>query len=138
MMEVGVLIDNNGQPFYWHQPRNRSIAALPDSLDLWKVIWHNRHRLAGFAHSHPGKGKPGPSYTDVTTFAAVEAALGRRCYQFPHSSIPLSWWIASDDHLIIVHWKGPGEHEYVERNSFKPKNTPKWVYELRRRSNYHG
>ena len=128
MMEVGVLIDNDGQPFYWHQPRNRSVTALPDSLDLWEVIWQNRHRLAGFAHSHPGKGKPWPSYTDITTFAAVEAALGKR----------LSWWITSYNYLVIVHWQGPGEHEYIERNSFKPQNTPKWVFELRKRSNYHG
>ena len=125
-MEVGVLINNDDQPIYWHQPNRRSSVALPDSLDLWQVIWQNRHLLAGFAHSHPGNGRPGPSYTDVTTFAAVEGALGKR----------LAWWITSDDHLVIVHWQGPKEHDYIVRNSFKPKNTPAWVFELRRRSRH--
>ena len=93
MKEVGVLIDLEGQPIYWHLPEDRSSGALPDSRNLWDVIWENRDKVSGFAHTHPGYGKPGPSYTDITTFAAIETGLGRR----------LHWWIATGDQLSVDH-----------------------------------
>lgn len=69
---------------------------LPDSRDLWDVMWGNRKELVGFAHSHPGSGLPGPSHEDLTTFSAVERALGIR----------LKWWITTVDHLLLLEWSG--------------------------------
>lgn len=101
-MEQGVLINNKGRPIYWHSPRGRTIAYLPDSRTLWDIIWENRNQLWGFAHSHPGGGIPEPSFEDLTTFAAVESALGRRLF----------WPIISQDAVIICIWVGPGKLDY--------------------------
>ena len=128
-MEAGLVLDLQGQPLYWHLPHARTDASLPESRDLWDVLWTNRHNLSGFAHSHPGFGIPGPSYTDVTTFAAIEAGLGRR----------LDWWITSGDGFVLLRWAGP------DRLSYKPNpfilgcpeapmltGEPSWIHELRR------
>ena len=104
MMEAAVLLDLNGKPLYWHVPSGRSGGSLPDSRDLWDVIWENRNNISGLAHSHPGSGLPGPSYTDVTTFAAIEAALGRR----------LDWYIISSDYIALFRWHGPDSLTYIE------------------------
>jgi len=117
-MEAGVVIDAEGRPIYWHVPKDRSAASLPDSRELWEVLWENRQGLSGFAHSHPGAHIPCPSREDVTTFAAIEAALGRR----------LDWWITSDDALVIVNWVGPGEHGY---QADLVTEEPDWVSALR-------
>jgi hypothetical protein len=124
MMEVGAVIAKDGSVIHWHLPPNRTSVALPDSRSLWDILWENRARLAGFAHSHPGSGLPGPSYTDVTTFAAIESALGVR----------LDWWITSTDHLIGLKWKGPGPHEYVGWEIQKECEPRTWIAELRRLS----
>lgn len=121
-IEAGVLLDLNGVPIHWHLPPNRTVVALPDSPDLWAVIWGNREDLSGFAHSHPGSGVPGPSYTDITTFAAVEAGLGKR----------LDWWILSSDAGCLVRWMGPGRLDY----KMVPINqTMPWGPRLRQLSN---
>jgi len=78
--------------------------------------------VAGFAHSHPGAGQPGPSWTDLTTFAALEAGLGRR----------LTWWITSADRLISLRWCGPGKHDY-EAESAEERGCS-WLLDLRRYS----
>jgi hypothetical protein len=91
-MEAGVVVDRAGLPLHWHLPEGRTAGSLPDSALLWDVLWTRRHEIAGFAHSHPGRGAPAPSIVDLTTFAAVEAALGRR----------LDWWITSEDELVVV------------------------------------
>ncbi len=97
MIEAGVVIGPNG-PIYWHLPSGRTGGSIPDSHALWQIFWENRKvRVLGFAHTHPGSGWPSPSMTDLTTFAAVEAGLGRR----------LVWWIASSDAISMIHWKGP-------------------------------
>lgn len=118
MIEVGVVIAQDGTPWHWHLPAGRTSGSLPDSRGLWDVFWEQRHHLAGFAHSHPGSGWPGPSWTDLTTFAAIEAALGRR----------LDWWITSSDRLIVLRWVGPGRHQYDEELLF---TEPEWVVQLR-------
>lgn len=127
MKEVGVLIDLEGQPIYWHLPEDRSSGALPDSRNLWDVIWENRDKVSGFAHTHPGYGKPGPSYTDITTFAAIETGLGRR----------LHWWIATGDQLSVVLWmdESPqsGKPGYV---CCPCKTETPWLVELRERSGF--
>lgn len=119
MREAGVLIDFQGNTIYWHLPEDRNVAALPDSRSLWDVIWEHRSIVSGFAHSHPGAGVPGPSYTDVTTFAAIESALGKR----------LDWFITSSDSLSLVRWMGPGKLSYSGR-SISPGNR-NWLVPLR-------
>jgi len=96
MIETGVVIDLQGVPLHWHTPSNRTSVALPDSRDLWDVLWNNRQNLQGFAHTHPGRGLPSPSSEDLTTFAAIEAALGQR----------LSWWIVNEGHVVLLRWEG--------------------------------
>jgi proteasome lid subunit RPN8/RPN11 len=90
---------------------------------LWDVIWENRDEVIGFAHSHPGSGIPGPSYTDITTFAAVEAALGKN----------LNWWITSADKLVSIHWVGPKRFDY---NAIVSAAYPLWLPRLREESKY--
>ena len=120
MKEVGVIIGFDGQPTLWHQPEGRSGGSIPDTRELWDALWAQRHHLTGFAHSHPGGGYASPSGTDLTTFAAIEAALGRR----------LVWWIANEQETIVLLWQGPGPHQY--KSAAVPE--PSWVAELRRRS----
>jgi hypothetical protein len=122
VIEAGVVVDLDGAPLHWHLPPGRSGGSLPDSRELWEVIWANRERIAGIAHSHPGRGLPAPSHEDVTTFSAVELALGRR----------LSWWITSSDRVVVVTWSGPGSYDYVIESL---DQEPGWVAELRRLSN---
>lgn len=123
MVEAGVVIDKSGQPVFWHLPKGRTGGSLPDSRTLWDVLWSafQADRLLGFAHSHPGSGVPGPSYEDVTTFAAIESALGKR----------LDWWITSSDHVAHVYWTGPDRLSY---RSTIVTEAPSWVAELRRLS----
>lgn len=121
MMEVGVVLDQNNEPLFWHLPENRTGGALPDSRGLWEVFWENRDVISGFAHSHPGSGVPGPSYEDVTTFAAVEAALGVRLY----------WWITSETHIIVARQTGPNRLHY---EGSPLSEEPSWANELRVKS----
>jgi len=121
MMEAGVVIDLNGEPLHWHLPVDRTVVSLPDSRPLWDIVWENREKIAGIAHSHPGGGVPGPSYEDVTTFSAIERALGRR----------LKWWITSADAAIVAVWTGPGLLTY---SSTLCKEL-EWMKKLRQISN---
>lgn len=105
MRETAVVIGGAGEPLYWHLPEDRTSGSLPDSAALWDVLWEHRAVLAGVAHTHPGSGVPGPSFVDLTTFASIEKALGRR----------LSWWISSADRMILVSWVGPGRLDYGRR-----------------------
>ncbi len=118
MREVGVVIDLEGAPLYWHVPPSRTAVTLPDSRALWDVLWEHRDRVAGFAHSHPGSGVPAPSHEDVTTFSALERGLGRR----------YDWWIATRDGFVVCRWSGPGPLDYrTERCDAEPS----WVSRLR-------
>lgn len=123
MIEAGVVIDKLGQPLFWHLPEGRTGGSLPDSRTLWQVMWDafKEDTLLGFAHSHPGSGVPGPSYSDVTTFAAIEAAIGKR----------LDWWITSSDHVVLVRWSGPDKISY---RATIVTEALSWVAELRRLS----
>lgn len=123
MVEAGVVIDKSGQPVFWHLPEGRTAGGLPDSRTLWDVIWgaFQDGTLLGFAHSHPGGGVPGPSYSDVTTFAAIEAALGTR----------LTWWITSETHVVELAWAGGDRLSY---RATLVQEAPAWVAELRRLS----
>lgn len=117
MREAGAVIGKDGDVMHWHVPPNRSVGALPDSRELWDFLWSNRDRVAGFAHSHPGSGVPGPSFEDVSTFSAIELALGRR----------LDWWITSSDFTVVLRWRGPDKYTYgAERVA-----DPPWIKQLR-------
>ena len=122
MLETAAVIGLEGQVLHWHLPLGRSRVALPDSRDLWEVLWTQRAVVAGLAHSHPGRGVPRPSWEDLTTFAACEDGLGRR----------LRWWIATGDQLRCFCWQGPGRFHYHHRPSRGP--APTWLAELRIRS----
>ncbi len=121
MIEVSVVIDSNGEALHWMEPEGRTAGSIPDTRSQWDILWENRDNLGGVAHSHPGGGVPGPSRIDVTTFAAIEAALGRR----------LNWWITSSESLIILNWRGPGRHDYRGEVIL---TEPSWASELRTRS----
>lgn len=127
-IEAGVLIDIDRNPIHWHMPVDRSVGYLPDSRELWDVIWENRDRVRGFAHSHPGSGVPGPSMEDLTTFAATESGLGRK----------LVWWITSADCLVTLWWQGPGKFDYFK--AVVPKEIElelyPWLEQLRINSGY--
>lgn len=122
-VEAGVLVGVDLNPIIWHLPPNRNVGALPDSRDLWETMWEHRKTILGFAHSHPGSGVPGPSGTDVTTFRAVEKALGRQ----------IVWWICSDTHIVVCRQIGHGN--YWEATEFEGENLL-WLPELRRLSHY--
>lgn len=103
-MEAALVFDFHGGVIHWHVPPDRSSAALPDSADLWQVLWDNKEILGGVAHTHPWSGSAGPSQTDVTTFAAVEAGLGDR----------LVWPIVTFSEVRYFTWAGPGRLAYGE------------------------
>ncbi len=124
MIEVGVVIAG-GKPVHWHLPNGRSSVAIPDSRELWEVLWEHRDRLSGFAHSHPGHGFPGPSYTDVTTFLAIERALGRR----------LKWWITSRTNMVLLTWNGKAPNDPIyDSVQIHGSDEPSWVWKLREHS----
>lgn len=78
MIETAMVFDDQGGTILWHEPCGRTAGSIPDTRDLWEVIWENRGRLGGIAHTHPWDGEAWPSLTDVTTFDAIERALGKR------------------------------------------------------------
>lgn len=102
MIETAFVFDREGRVLRYHLPDGRTGGSIPDSRDLWDLMWNWRETLGGVAHTHPGSGRPSPSHTDVTTFAACERGLGRR----------LVWPIASSDRITFWVWTGPGEHDY--------------------------
>lgn len=124
MREAAIVLDKSGSPLHIHTPEDRTAVKVPDSLDLWTVLWDNMENLSGVAHSHPGYGLEGlgPSYEDVTTFQPCEAALGR-----------LDWWIANGDSLILVRWVGPDLLDYAHLPVLM---EPPWVHTLRKISGY--
>lgn len=122
MIEAGLVIAKNGAPLHWHLPPGRSGGFIPDTRSLWDVLWEQRGNVEGFAHSHPGSGIPGPSDTDLTTFQAIESALGRR----------LDWWITSDDRLVHIRWY-TGSGMYTS-TTVPVAEEPTWVAWLRRLS----
>jgi hypothetical protein len=119
MMETACVIAIDGSPLYWHVPPGRTSVTLPDSRLLWEVLWAERERIGGVAHTHPGRGEPVPSHEDLTTFAALEAALGRR----------LDWWIATADELALFRWSGPDKLHYMR--SALPILEAAWLARLR-------
>lgn len=130
-MEAGVVISIENKPIYWHLPDGRNDVALPHSRELFFYLLKNKDIISGFAHSHPGSGIPGPSFTDLTTFAAVELGLGKR----------LNWWITSSSHLIVVRWAGventwPTDEDRLNYKSNSVFENPEWLEQLKGYSLY--
>ena len=122
-METAVVLDMSQRPIYWHLPPGRSAVSLPDSRKLWDLLWSQRDSLLGVAHSHPGN-LLRPSLVDVSTFAAVEAGLGRRLF----------WWIVTQESLAVYRYHPrTGGYEIVRTPLTEPMNeeTPSWVASLR-------
>ena len=117
MHEAALVLSLDGTILYRHAPPGATAVYLPDSRDLWEVLWEHRHHLGGVAHTHPWSGVPAPSQEDLTTFSACEAALGAR----------LDWWIATDDQALCFRHAGPDRLDYhpVDRED------PSWLDELR-------
>ncbi len=103
MLEVAVVITEGDVAAHFHLPPGRSSGSIPDTRDLWEVLWSHREELTGVAHTHPGGGAPRPSWEDLTTFAGCEAGLGKR----------LVWWIATRDAMVAFRWTGPSKHDYA-------------------------
>jgi hypothetical protein len=125
MIEAGVVIGGNGDPIFWHLPEGRTVGSIPDTRVLWDVLWEHRETVMGFAHSHPGSGIPAPSMIDITTFVAIEAALGRRLF----------WWITSSTDVITCQWRGPGRQDYISNTmGIATTSERAWVKDLLRLS----
>jgi hypothetical protein len=76
--EVCFLVGAGGEVLW--RDTGGSAGALPDSRERWAAIWRLRDALAEIAHSHP-RGPLAFSTEDLTTMAAIDAALGRPlCY----------------------------------------------------------
>lgn len=126
MIETAVVFDENSYPIYWHEPIGRTGGALPDSRSLWDVLWENREWIYGIAHTHPWDGPSGPSQTDITTFAAIEAGLGKR----------LVWPIVTMTHIAIIVWyrRTDSYEEIALPKLSKQKEWKKLIQELRQKS----
>lgn len=80
-------------------PEGRTSVSLPDDDRLWDTMWAIRDFLCGFAHTHPFGVEP--SQTDLQTWAAIEAGLGKR----------LLWWIADRERVACYRWFGVSYEE---------------------------
>ncbi len=117
-IEAGLVVGKDDKPLRWHTPNDASGGALPDNRALWEFFRDNWKEIKGFAHTHPG-GFAEPSWTDITTFAAIELGLDLR----------FDWWIVTRK-VVLVRWKGPGDHAYKISETLEPS----WAQELRTRS----
>jgi hypothetical protein len=102
MREAALVFDSRGHTIAWHQPPESTSTLIPDSRELWDVLWKHRASLGGVAHLHPWDGPPEPSSTDVSTFRAIESALGRL----------LLWPIATLNEVSFLGWN-PITQQYV-------------------------
>jgi len=125
MIETALVFDKQGKTIHWHEPPNRTSGSIPDAQDLWDVLWDNRHRLGGVAHTHPWSGMANPSQTDLTTFAAVEKGLGRL----------LLWPVVTfSDVAYIVRDRSTGLYTRIDPKWLRHQVSIEGIDELRRRS----
>ena len=120
-LETAVIIAKDDSVVHWHHPNNRTSVSLPDSQELWDVIWENKDRIGGIAHTHPGSGYPAPSHTDLTTFEAIESGLGKK----------LKWWILSSNCSVLLEWNPRfSRYAFVHSTKFGDEE-PGWMRQLR-------
>lgn len=74
--EVLLIFDMDYQPIHWLVPGDP--YYIPDSPEIWNILWENRRNLGGTAHLHPWVGEPVASLEDLSTFSASERGLGGR------------------------------------------------------------
>lgn len=120
MIEVAVVVDAKHEVLCWHAPADASGAAIPDSQDLWQLLWDRRADVLGSAHVHPWHGEAWPSHTDITTFRAVELGLGKT----------LVWWVVTFSDVTRVEWS-------ETRQAYELHQAPDvfpWLAELRARA----
>lgn len=84
----------HGAAGYIHVPQRAQSGLVPDSPELWDVIWHLRGDLLGIAHTHP-PGCNHPSQLDLETARSVERALGCK----------LRWWIVDPASGLTTEWR---------------------------------
>jgi hypothetical protein len=77
MKETVLVFDDHGKTICFFEPEGRTSGSIPDTRSLWDILWDNRDRLGGVAHTHPWDGPASPSGTDRTTFEAIERGLGK-------------------------------------------------------------
>ena len=121
MIETAVVFNDQGEAFHWHDPPGRSGVSIPDSRDLWEVLWSSRGHLGGVAHTHPWSGPATASGTDLSTFAAIDGALGTR----------LLWPVVTFD--AITYYGRRADGLYVRETDLNWW-SPSWLAELRERS----
>lgn len=123
-----MMFDQEGKALFWLGPNGCHAGAVEDSHVLWQRIWDAREVIGGVAHTHPWGGYPHPSDTDVTTWRALELALGKR----------LVWPIITMDQMTCYKWF-PAENSdcYYRAVAWAHRYTDHWlnnVLEMRRLS----
>ena len=116
--EVGLVFDQQGKTIYWFG--GRSSSSIPDTRSLWDILWENRDRLGGVAHTHPWDGAAAPSMTDLTTFDAIERGLGAH----------LLWPVVTFTEVAyVVHNPlfNPGNVYKAGPLTFEIEGIPQWV-----------
>ena len=78
MLETALLFDTKGRTLAWHEPLGRTGSWIPDTHDLWLMMWEHRAILGGVAHTHPWAGPANPSGTDLETFKFAETHLFKK------------------------------------------------------------
>lgn len=89
-LEACAVIGRGGSVLYWHVPEDREFAYLPDSASLWRFLWERRDEISGIAHTHPA-GYTHPSSEDLSTFKAVDLALGKS----------LDWYVVTSESVRV-------------------------------------
>lgn len=124
MIETGVVLDKNGEVLFWHEPAGRTAGSIPDDPDLWTRIWNARDVIGGHAHTHPWEGQALPSQEDLSTYHAIERALGRS----------LKWYVVTmNDVARVIIETHPTYKGFIGWTAFMV-DTPAWVPQLRAKS----
>lgn len=131
MIEAAMVFDVDGGVIQWHTPGGCTASHIPDSANLWDILWEHRGTLGGVAHTHIGGIHIAPSHTDATTFAAIEAGLGKR----------LLWPIAGETKTNFFSWNGRFHRYEVDYDAFwEYSRKPRWRTNLElllQKSRYH-
>lgn len=123
-METALVFGHEGETLAWHEPNGRHSGGLPDSAALWRFIEANIPNIGGVAHTHPWIGPARPSFTDVTTFRAIERGIGR----------VLVWPIFTFTDALYIQWDSEW---YATEGNFRrimPRRAVQDRDELLRRS----